>query len=98
MKTITGWALVLGATVYVAASTAAQTPVGALEIDEGQSDLYGWAADYETASAVRAPLGDAAPATGGADPQGLRGLRSGPVGGQHGRGLGRVWRVGRSRP
>ena len=54
MKTIAGSALVLlGATVWMAASAAAQTPVGALAIDERQGDQYGWAVDYETAGAAR---------------------------------------------
>ena len=35
-------------------SAAAQTPVGALAIDERQGDQYGWAVDYETATAARA--------------------------------------------
>ena len=49
MKTIARSALVLCATVCMAASAAAQTPVGALAIDERQGDQYGWALDYETA-------------------------------------------------
>ena len=53
MKTIAGSALVLCATVCMAASAAAQTPVGALAIDERQRDQYGWAVDYETAGAAR---------------------------------------------
>ena len=53
MKTIAGSALVLCATVCLAASAAAQTPVGALAIDERQGDQYGWAVDYETAGAAR---------------------------------------------
>ena len=36
MKTIAGSALVVCGTVCMAASAAAQTPVGALAIDEGQ--------------------------------------------------------------
>ena len=54
MKTIAGSALVLGATVWMAASAAAQTPVGALAIDERQGDQYGWAVDYETAGSAQA--------------------------------------------
>ena len=42
MKTIAGSALVLCASVWMASSAAAQTPVGALAIDEGQGDQYGW--------------------------------------------------------
>ena len=53
MKTIAGSALVLFASVWMASSAAAQTPVGALAIDEGQGDQYGWAVDYETAGAAR---------------------------------------------
>ena len=53
MKTIAGSALVLCGTVCLAASAAAQTPVGALAIDEHQGDQYGWAVDYETAGAAR---------------------------------------------
>ena len=32
---------------------AAQAPVGALAIDERQGDQWGWAVDYETASAAQ---------------------------------------------
>ena len=53
MKTIASSALVLCATVLMAASTVAQTPVGALAIDERQGDQYGWAVDYETAGAAQ---------------------------------------------
>ena len=49
MKAIAGSALVLCASVWMASSAAAQTPVGALAIDERQGDRYGWAVDYETA-------------------------------------------------
>ena len=48
MKTIAGSALVLCAT-GVSAPALAQTPVGALAVDERQGDQYGWAVDYETA-------------------------------------------------
>ena len=47
MKTIAGSTLC--AVVCLSASAAAQTPVGALAIDERQGDQYGWAVDYETA-------------------------------------------------
>ena len=50
MKAIAGSALVLCATVHIAAAAAAQTPVGALVIDERLGDQYGWTVDYETAS------------------------------------------------
>ena len=52
MKTITDSALVLGAIVCLSVPAAAQTPVGALAIDERQGDQYGWAVDYETAAAA----------------------------------------------
>ena len=54
MKTTAGSALVLCATVCLGASAAAQTPVGALAIDERQGDQYGWAVDYETAGSAQA--------------------------------------------
>ena len=42
-------------TVIVFASlAAAQSPVGALAIDERQGDQYGWAVDYETSAAAEA--------------------------------------------
>ena len=42
-----------------ALAASAQTPVGALAIDERQGDQYGWAVDYETAAAARqAALGE----------------------------------------
>ena len=48
--------IVLG--LFAAASTAslvtAQSPVGALAIDERRGDQYGWAVDYETAGSARA--------------------------------------------
>ena len=52
MKTITDSALVLGAVVCLSVPAAAQTPVGALAIDDRQGDQYGWAVDYETAAAA----------------------------------------------
>ena len=52
MKTIANPALVLCVSVCMAASAAAQTPVGALAIDERRGDQYGWAADYQTAAAA----------------------------------------------
>ncbi len=45
--------LVLGAFLYTAAPGGAQTPLGALAIDERQGDQYGWAVNYETAEAAR---------------------------------------------
>ena len=53
VKTTAGSALVLCASVWMVSSAAAQTPVGALAIDERQGDQYGWAVDYETASAAQ---------------------------------------------
>ena len=53
MKTIAGSAVVLCAVACLAASAAGQTPVGALAIDEGRGDQYGWAVDHETAGAAR---------------------------------------------
>ena len=53
MKSTAGSALVLGAVVWTAVTSAAQTPVGALAIDDRQGDQYGWAVDYETASSAR---------------------------------------------
>ena len=52
MKSIGGSALVLGAIVCLSTPALAQTPVGALAIDERQGDQYGWAVDYETAAAA----------------------------------------------
>ena len=46
--------LVLCALVCTASVASAQTPVGALAIDERQGDQYGWAVDYETAGAAQA--------------------------------------------
>ena len=40
----------------MAASAAAQTPVGALAVDERQGDQYGWAVDYETAGSAPAAV------------------------------------------
>ena len=50
MKTIAGSTLC--AVVWLSVSAAAQTPVGALAIDERQGDEYGWAVDYETTGAA----------------------------------------------
>ena len=54
MQTVPVSALVLFALVYTMSSAAAQTPVGALAVDERQGDQYGWAVDYETAGAAQA--------------------------------------------
>ena len=53
MKSIAVSALVLGATVWMAAAVA-QTPVGALAIDERQGDQCGWTVDYDTARSAQA--------------------------------------------
>ena len=53
MKTIAGSALVLCAVVCLSAAATAQTPVGALAVDEHQGDQYGWAVDYEMTSSAR---------------------------------------------
>ena len=52
MKILAGLAFVLCASVWMASSVAAQTPVGALAIDARQGDRYGWAVDYETAGSA----------------------------------------------
>ena len=46
--------LVIFASFHAAMPAAAQAPVGALAVDERQGDQWGWAVDYETASAARA--------------------------------------------
>ena len=46
--------LVLCALACTASAASAQTPVGALAIDERQGERYGWAVDYETAGAAQA--------------------------------------------
>ena len=53
MKINAGSAVVLCASVWMASFAAAQTPVGALAIDERQGDQYGWAVDYESSSAAQ---------------------------------------------
>ena len=53
MKALAWSALVVCVSLGTALSAAAQTPVGALAIDERQGDQYGWAVDYETASAAQ---------------------------------------------
>ena len=63
MKTIASSALVACAFASTAAMAAAQTPVGALAVDERQGDQWGWAVDYETAAAAQsAALGECGPA------------------------------------
>ena len=53
MKVAQRACLVLCVFGCMAVASAAQTPVGALAVDERQGDQYGWAVDYETASAAR---------------------------------------------
>ena len=53
MKTHPWLWLVVGVLLWAASTAVAQTPVGALAIDERQGDQYGWAVDYETASAAQ---------------------------------------------
>ena len=54
MRTVADSILVLCALVCMASVALAQTPVGALAIDERRGDQYGWAVDYETAAAAQA--------------------------------------------
>ena len=54
MKTIASSVLAACAFASTASMAAAQTPVGALAVDERQGDQYGWAVDYETAGAAQA--------------------------------------------
>ena len=54
MQTVAGSALVLCALVCASSVAVAQTPIGALAIDERQGDQYGWALDNETAGAAQA--------------------------------------------
>ena len=59
MRTIASSVLVACAFASTASVAAAQTPVGALAVDERQGERYGWAVDYETAgSAQAAALGE----------------------------------------
>ena len=54
MKALAWSAVVVCVSLGTALTAAAQTPVGALAIDERQGDQYGWAVDYETAATARA--------------------------------------------
>ena len=54
MKAVVCSSLLLCVFPSIAIESAAQTPVGALAIDERQGDQWGWAVDYETASAAQA--------------------------------------------
>ena len=53
MKTSLWPLLVVSVSVCTATPAGAQTPVGALAIDERQGDQWGWAVDYETAAAAQ---------------------------------------------
>ena len=46
--------LLVGVVLCATVPAGAQTPVGALAIDERQGDQYGWAVYYETPAAARA--------------------------------------------
>ena len=54
MKALAWSVLVVCVSLGTALSAAAQTPVGALAVDERQGDQYGWAVDYETVVAAQA--------------------------------------------
>ena len=54
MRTSLWSSLVLWASVCPVAPVGAQTPVGALAVDERQGDRWGWAVDYETVAAAQA--------------------------------------------
>ena len=54
MKALAWSSVVVCVSLGTALTAAAQTPMGALAIDERQGDQYGWAVDYETAAAARA--------------------------------------------
>ena len=54
MKALAWSSLVVCISLGTVLSAVAQTPVGALAIDERQGAQYGWAVDYETASAAQA--------------------------------------------
>ena len=86
----------------MAVASAAQTPVGALAVDEGQGDQYGWAVDYETAATARArALGECGCGLlGGSDVRAVCGLRRLRFPGRvrvHGSGLGLQRPGGRGR-
>ena len=53
MKAVVCSALLLWVFPSTAGESGAQTPVGALTIDERQGGQWGWAVDYETAAAAR---------------------------------------------
>ena len=53
MTTLRSLVVTVLAVVVFGAPTAAQSPVGALAIDERQGDQWGWAVDHETAAAAQ---------------------------------------------
>lgn len=53
MTRLRGAALAVGVVLGAAGSTGAQTPAGALAVDEGRGDRWGWAVDHETAEAAQ---------------------------------------------
>ena len=52
MKALVRSWLVVGVSLGAAVPAGAQTPVGALAIDERRGDQYGWAVDYEAEAAA----------------------------------------------
>ena len=48
------WSCLVLCGIVCEAAAAAQTPVGALAVDERQGAQYGWAVDYETAASAGA--------------------------------------------
>ena len=96
MRTSLWSLLVVWVAVCTAMPTGAQTPVGALALEERQGDQWGWAVDYETAAAAqgRALRGVRPGMLGRADVRPVRGLRGRPGRRQHGGGLGRIVRLG----
>ena len=54
MQAVKSLVVAVVAVVVLAAPVAAQSPVGALAVDERQGDQWGWAVDYETTAAAGA--------------------------------------------
>ena len=61
MKAVVGPSLLLCVFLGIPVESEAQTPMGALAIDERQGDQWGWAVDYETAAAQERALGECGP-------------------------------------
>ena len=62
MKAVAWSSLLLCVFLRIAVESGAQTPVGALAVDERQGDQWGWAVDYETAAAAQErALGECGP-------------------------------------